>query len=132
MPWRTLRAWVTPSLRPVINATGVILHTNLGRAPLSQAAIQAIQDVSWVIPTLNLILLSGQRGSRLVHAEELLKRLTHAEAALVVNNNAAAVLLVLSALARRRAGGHFTNAARGDWWRVPHPRCHAAIRCSSL
>ena len=100
--WRTLRAWVTPTLRPVINATGVILHTNLGRAPLSRAAIQAIQDVSSGYSNLEFDLGRGQRGSRLVHAEELLRRLTHAEASLVVNNNAAAVLLVLSALARRR------------------------------
>jgi L-seryl-tRNA(Ser) seleniumtransferase len=99
---RTLRAWVIPSLRPVINATGVILHTNLGRAPLSQAAIQAIQDVSRGYSNLEYDLQSGQRGSRLVHAESLLKRITQAEAALVVNNNASAVLLVLSALARRR------------------------------
>jgi L-seryl-tRNA(Ser) seleniumtransferase len=98
---RVLRAWTFPSLRPVINATGVILHTNLGRAPLSQAAIQAIQDVSRGYSNLEFDLQKGQRGSRLVHAESLLKRLTHAEAALVVNNNAAAVLLVLSALARR-------------------------------
>jgi L-seryl-tRNA(Ser) seleniumtransferase len=99
---RTLQVWAIPSLRPVINATGVILHTNLGRAPLSHSAIQAIQDVSVGYSNLEFDLSSGQRGSRLVHAESLLLRLTHAEAALVVNNNAAAVLLVLSALARRR------------------------------
>jgi L-seryl-tRNA(Ser) seleniumtransferase len=90
------------SLQPVINATGVILHTNLGRAPLSQSALRAIQDVSLAYSNLEFDLSRGQRGSRLVHAESLLKRLTGAEAALVVNNNAAAVLLVLSALARRR------------------------------
>jgi L-seryl-tRNA(Ser) seleniumtransferase len=99
---RTLREWTFPSLRQVINATGVILHTNLGRAPLSQSAIQAIQVVSRGYSNLEYDLTSGQRGSRLVHAESLLKHLTHAEAALVVNNNAAAVLLILSALARRR------------------------------
>ena len=99
---RTLQAWTVPSLRPVINATGVILHTNLGRAPLSSSAISAIQDVSQTYSNLEFDLLRGQRGSRLVHAESLLKHLTHAEAALVVNNNAAAVLLVLSVLARRR------------------------------
>jgi L-seryl-tRNA(Ser) seleniumtransferase len=99
---RILQAWTFPSLRPVINATGVILHTNLGRAPLSQAAIQAIQDVSRGYSNLEFDLIHGQRGTRLVHAEALLKRLTHAEAALVVNNNAAAVLLILSTLARRR------------------------------
>ena len=99
---RELQDWTAPSLRPVINATGVILHTNLGRAPLSNAAIQAIQDVSRGYSNLEFDLSSGRRGSRLVHAESLLQRLTKAEAALVVNNNAAAVLLILSACARRR------------------------------
>ncbi len=99
---QTLATWTAPSIVPVINATGVILHTNLGRAPLSQAAIQAVQAVSQGYSNLEFNLLSGQRGSRLVHAESLLKHLTQAEAALVVNNNAAAVLLVLSVLASRR------------------------------
>lgn len=98
-----LRQWTTCSLIPVINATGVILHTNLGRAPLSSAAIQAIQDIAVGYSNLEYDLKKGQRSSRLIHAEELLKRLTGAEAALVVNNNAAAVLLALSGLARRRA-----------------------------
>ena len=94
--------WTSPSLLPVINASGVILHTNLGRAPLSHAAIQAMQDVARLYSNLEFDLNAGRRGSRLVHAEELLKRLTGAGAALVVNNNAAAVLLVLIALANRR------------------------------
>jgi L-seryl-tRNA(Ser) seleniumtransferase len=97
-----LEAWTAPTLQGVINATGVILHTNLGRAPLSPAALQAIQEVSSGYSTLEYDLAAGRRGSRTVHAEELLKRLTGAEAALVVNNNASAVLLALSALARRR------------------------------
>lgn len=95
--------WSAPSLIPVINATGVVLHTNLGRAPLSRSAIQAIQEVSRGYSNLEFDLQKGQRGSRLLHAEELLKQLTGAEAALVVNNNAAAVLLILTTLARRRA-----------------------------
>jgi L-seryl-tRNA(Ser) seleniumtransferase len=99
---KDLHGWTIPSIQPVINATGVILHTNLGRAPLSPSAIQALQDVSHSYSNLEYDLQRGKRGSRLVHAESMLKRLTHAEAALVVNNNAAAVLLVLSALARRR------------------------------
>ena len=99
----TLQSWVSPSLQPVINATGVILQTNLGRAPLSQAALQAIQEVAQGYSNLEYDLEKGQRGSRLVHAEALLRRLTGAEAALVVNNNAAAVLLALTVLARRRA-----------------------------
>jgi len=97
-----LQDWTAPTLTPVLNATGVILHTNLGRAPLSSAAIQAVQDVSHGYSNLEYDLSTGQRGSRLVHAESLLQRLTRAEAALVVNNNAAAVLLILSACARRR------------------------------
>jgi L-seryl-tRNA(Ser) seleniumtransferase len=97
-----LQIWTAPSLRPVINATGVILHTNLGRAPLSKSAILAIQSVSIGYSNLEYDLDNGKRGSRLVHSESLLKLLTHAEAALVVNNNAAAVLLALSALAYRR------------------------------
>lgn len=99
---RKLSAWIAPTLRPVINAAGVVLHTNLGRAPLSQAALQAMQAVASGYSTLEYDLEKGKRGSRLVHAEALLRRLTGAEAALVVNNNAAAVLLALSALAARR------------------------------
>jgi L-seryl-tRNA(Ser) seleniumtransferase len=98
----TLENWTAPTLLPVINASGVILHTNLGRAPLSRAAIQAMQSVSEGYSTLEYDLNSGKRGSRLVHAEALLTRLSGAEAAMVVNNNAAAVLLALTALARRR------------------------------
>lgn len=94
---------IQPTLRPVINASGVVLHTNLGRAPLSHAALQAVVDTAQGFSNLEYDLQKGQRGSRLVHAEALLCRLTGAEAALVVNNNAAAVLLALMALARRRA-----------------------------
>ena len=97
-----LDGWVRPSLRPVINATGVVIHTNLGRAPLSVQARQAMEFVARGYSNLEYDLESGQRGSRYVHAEALLKRLTGAEAALVVNNNAAALLLILSALARDR------------------------------
>ncbi len=97
-----LDEWMTPTLLPVINATGVILHTNLGRAPLSKATLQAMEAVSRGYSTLEFDLSNGKRGSRLVHAEAVLKRLTGAEAAVVVNNNASAVLLVLSALASRR------------------------------
>jgi L-seryl-tRNA(Ser) seleniumtransferase len=99
---RRLEAWLAPTLRPVINATGVILHTNLGRAPLSRAATRAMLDVAGGYSTLEYDLAAGRRGSRETHAEALLRRLLEAEAALVVNNNAAAVLLALTALARRR------------------------------
>jgi L-seryl-tRNA(Ser) seleniumtransferase len=88
-----------PSLRPVINATGVIIHTNLGRAPLSAAAQEAIREVAAQYNTLEFDLESGKRGSRLRHASELLAILTGGEAALVVNNTAAALVLLLSALA---------------------------------
>lgn len=89
-----------PSLRPVINATGVIIHTNLGRALLSQEAQQAVTEVAANYNNLEFDLETGKRGSRYIHAEESLKELTNAEAALVVNNNAAALVLMLSALAK--------------------------------
>ena len=118
---RLLAQWTAPRLFPVINATGVVLHTNLGRAPLSRSAIQAMQDVSLGYSNLEFDLRKGQRGSRLVHAEALLKRLTGAEAALVVNNNAAAVLLALTALARRRAVviGRTQLVEIGGGFRIP-------------
>jgi L-seryl-tRNA(Ser) seleniumtransferase len=89
-----------PNLRPVINATGVILHTNLGRAPLSRESIVAMQECSRGYTNLEIDLDSGKRGSRQVHVQSLLCKLTGAEAALVVNNNASAVLLALSALGK--------------------------------
>lgn len=98
----TLTAWTASTLHPVINATGVILHTNLGRAPLSNATIHAMDVVSRGYSNLEFDLETGKRGSRLIHAEGLLKKLTGAEAALVVNNCASAVLLSLSALANKK------------------------------
>lgn len=97
-----LKNWVAPTLHPVINATGVILHTNLGRAPLSPASLQAAQSAAGGYSSLEYDVAKGKRGSRLIHAEALLQQLTGAEAAVVVNNNASAVMLALSALARRR------------------------------
>ncbi|MBE3067389.1 MAG: L-seryl-tRNA(Sec) selenium transferase, partial [Chloroflexi bacterium] len=97
-----MQLWTAPTLMPVINASGVILHTNLGRAPLSNAAIQSMDAVSRGYSNLEFNLETGKRGSRLIHAESLLQRLTGAEAAVVVNNNAAAVLLILSALANKK------------------------------
>ncbi len=91
-----------PKLRRVINATGVVLHTNLGRAVLSPAARAAVEMVASGYSNLELDLESGRRGSRYAPLEGLLTNLTGAEAALVVNNNAAAVLLALSTLARGR------------------------------
>jgi len=98
----TLTAWTASTLHPVINATGVILHTNLGRAPLSHATLHAMDVVSRGYSNLEFDLETGKRGSRLIHAEGLLKKLTGAEAALVVNNCASAVLLTLSALANKK------------------------------
>ena len=97
-----LKTWTAPTLMQVINATGVILHTNLGRAPLSRATIAAMKEASESYSTLEYDLERGGRGSRLVHAETVLQRLTGAESAVIVNNNASAVLLVLSALANRK------------------------------
>jgi L-seryl-tRNA(Ser) seleniumtransferase len=91
-----------PSLRPLINATGVIIQTNLGRAPLSEAALQAMRKVGLGYSNLEYDLQAGERGSRAAHLAGLLCRLTGAEAALAVNNNAAAIYLALSALAAGR------------------------------
>ena len=98
----TLGAALAPSLTAVINATGVIVHTNLGRAPLAPAAIARIGEVARGYSNLEYDLAEGRRGSRAAHASALLTRLTGAEAAVVVNNNAAAVLLVLTVLAAGR------------------------------
>ena len=97
-----LDAALAPSLQPVINASGVIVHTNLGRAPLGPAAIARIAAVARGYTNLEYDLPAGRRGSRALHASTLLTRLTGAEAAVVVNNNAAAVLLALTALAAGR------------------------------
>ncbi|MEO8909155.1 MAG: L-seryl-tRNA(Sec) selenium transferase [Gemmatimonadaceae bacterium] len=91
-----------PSLRRVINATGVVLHTNLGRAPLADAALDAIADVAAGFSNLEYDLETGQRGSRHSHCVGLLQGLTGAEDALVVNNCAAAMVLTLNALAQRK------------------------------
>ena len=99
---QNLSRLLEPSLRPVVNATGVILHTNLGRAPLSQQALAAIQQVATRYSNLEFDLESGQRGKREQHVEKMLIELTGAEAALIVNNNAAAVLLALTALSKGR------------------------------
>src|SRR5574341_1697395 len=113
----TLHEWIAPTLRRVINATGVIVHTNLGRAPLADAAIAAMIEVAGGYSTLEFDLETGKRGSRSLHAEALLQRITGAEAALVVNNNAAGVLLALTALAgpsREYPDGHGVIISRGQ------------------
>jgi L-seryl-tRNA(Ser) seleniumtransferase len=97
-----LRAAMRPSLVRVINATGVIVHTNLGRAPLSDAALARVHEVAGGYTNLEYDVARGARGRRDTHAERLIARLTGAEAAVVVNNNAAATLLLLAAMAAGR------------------------------
>jgi L-seryl-tRNA(Ser) seleniumtransferase len=109
------------SLRAVINATGVVLHTNLGRAPLGASAIEHLRDVSAQYSNLEYDLEAGARGKRDVHAGRLLERVLGAESALVVNNNAAAVYLVLHTLAR--GGEAIVSRGElveiGDGFRIP-------------
>lgn len=117
----TVEAELAPSLRPVINASGVILHTNLGRAPLTPAAIEELRISATRYSNLEYDLTAGARGKRDVHLSRLLERLTGAEAAIVVNNCAAAVLLTLAALAR---GGEVIVSRGelieiGDGFRIP-------------
>jgi len=96
---REIEVQTQPRLRRVINATGVVIHTNLGRAPLHPSAIQHLIEVSKTYSNLEYDLERGERGSRYAHVEEILCRLSGAESGLVVNNNAGAVLLVLNTLA---------------------------------
>jgi L-seryl-tRNA(Ser) seleniumtransferase len=119
-----------PSLRRVINATGVIVHTNLGRAPLAAAALERVREVGASYSTLEYDLAAGERGSRQDHLTGLLRRLTGAEAALVVNNNAAAVLLALAALADGRdvlvSRGELIEI--GDGFRIPDVLARSGAR----
>jgi L-seryl-tRNA(Ser) seleniumtransferase len=119
-----------PSLRPVINASGVILHTNLGRAPLAPSALVALEAAARRYSNLEFDLAAGTRGSRQVHVEQLLCVLTGAEAALVVNNNAAAVLLGVNTLANGRevviSRGELVEI--GDSFRIPDVMTRAGGR----
>ena len=99
-----------PPLRPVINATGILLHTGLGRAPLADEAVSAVKDVSAGYASVEVDLITGERSQRVVAVEKLLTRLTGAEAAAVANNNAGATLLTLAAL----AGGKEVIVSRGQ------------------
>jgi L-seryl-tRNA(Ser) seleniumtransferase len=116
-----LEARLRPSLRRVLNATGVVVHTNLGRAPLADAALERVHEVGAGYSTLEYDLETGSRGSRQDHVAAALRELTGAEAALVVNNNAAAVLLTLAALAEGRevivSRGELIEI--GDGFRIP-------------
>ena len=91
-----------PYLRPVINGTGIILHTGLGRAPLAKSAIESVQEISEGYASVEVDVRTGERGQRIKSVEKLLCELTGAEAAAVVNNNAAATMLALSAMAEGR------------------------------
>ena len=117
----SLEASRAPSLRRVLNATGVLVHTNLGRAPLPAAALERVAAVGGGYSNLELDLESGRRGSRQNHLGALVQRLTGADAALVVNNNAAAVLLAVAALAEGRevivSRGELVEI--GDGFRIP-------------
>ena len=119
-----------PSLRRVLNATGVVVHTNLGRAPLSEAALERVVEIGSGYSNLELDLESGRRGSRQEHVAGALCRLTGAEAAIVVNNNAAAVLLALAALAEGRevivSRGELVEI--GDGFRIPDVLARSGAR----
>lgn len=119
-----------PRLRRALNATGVIVHTNLGRAPLADAALERVREVGRGYSNLEYDLTAGSRGSRQDHVAAALRRLTGAEAALVVNNNAAAVLLSLAALAEGRevvvSRGELIEI--GDGFRIPDVLARSGAR----
>ena len=125
-----LRSARAPSLRRVLNATGVVLHTNLGRAPLADEALAQVVEAARGYSNLELDLREGARGSRQDHAAAILRRLTGAEAALVVNNNAAAILLALAALAEGRdvlvSRGELIEI--GDGFRIPDVLARSGAR----
>jgi L-seryl-tRNA(Ser) seleniumtransferase len=125
-----LRAVRAPSLRRVVNATGVIVHTNLGRAPLAEEALAQVVAAARGYSNLELDLARGVRGSRQTHVSAILRRLTGAEAALVVNNNAAAILLALAALAEGRevivSRGELIEI--GDGFRIPDVLARSGAR----
>ena len=125
-----LTAARAPHLRGVINATGVIAHTNLGRAPLAEEALARVRDAARGYSNLEYDLGAGARGSRQDHVAPILRRLTGAEAALVVNNNAAAVMLALAALAEGRevlvSRGELIEI--GDGFRIPDVLARSGAR----
>jgi L-seryl-tRNA(Ser) seleniumtransferase len=125
-----LRALRAPRLRRAINATGVVLHTNLGRAPVAEAALERIREVGRGYSNLEYDVAAGSRGSRQDHVAGILRQLTGADAALVVNNNAAAVLLTLAALAEGRevivSRGELIEI--GDGFRIPDVLARSGAR----
>jgi L-seryl-tRNA(Ser) seleniumtransferase len=125
-----LAALRRPQLRRALNATGVVVHTNLGRAPLAEAALDRVREVGRGYSNLEYDVQAGARGSRQDHAAAVLRRLTGAEAALVVNNNAAAVLLALAALGEGRevivSRGELIEI--GDGFRIPDVLARSGAR----
>ncbi|HXH88393.1 MAG TPA: L-seryl-tRNA(Sec) selenium transferase [Gaiellaceae bacterium] len=119
-----------PSLRRVLNASGVLIHTNLGRAPLATAALERVAEIGGGYSNLEYDLTTGSRGSRQDHLAPLVRRLTGAEAAIVVNNNAAAILLALAALAEGRevlvSRGELIEI--GDGFRIPDVLARSGAR----
>ena len=113
-----------PRLRRVLNATGVVVHTNLGRAPLAEEALSRVVEAGRGYSNLEFDLSEGVRGSRQDHVVAILRRLTGAESALVVNNNAGAVLLALAALAE----GRDVVVSRGDGFRIPDVLARSGAR----
>ncbi|HSC73977.1 MAG TPA: L-seryl-tRNA(Sec) selenium transferase [Gaiellaceae bacterium] len=129
-----LRSARAPRLRRVLNATGVIVHTNLGRAPLAAAALEQVVDAARAYSNLEYDLDRGGRGSRQTHVADLVRRLTGAEASLVVNNNAAAVMLALAALAEGRevlvSRGELIEI--GDGFRIPDVLVRSGARLQEV
>lgn len=116
------------ALRPVINLTGTVLHTNLGRALQAEAAVEAVAQAMRSPVTLEYDLDDAGRGHRDRALAQLLCRITGAEDACIVNNNAAAVLLMLAFHCQRKRGGGISRRTGGDWRRVSYSRCYASGR----
>lgn len=131
---RTLQRWTASPLYPVVNATGVIIHTNLGRAPLSESTLNTIADVGGKYSNLEFDMDTGGRGSRLDHASALFSRMLDVESALVVNNNAAAVLLILQTLARDQKVviGRSQLIEIGGGFRIPDVMRQSGARLSEV
>ncbi|GHV27779.1 L-seryl-tRNA(Sec) selenium transferase [Spirochaetia bacterium] len=129
-----LRLKSSSTLKPVVNATGVVIHTNLGRAPLAGEAIHAVNEIAGTYSTLEYDPEKGGRGGRNAHVEWSLCRMTGAEAALAVNNNAAAVLLALSATAKGRevivSAGELVEI--GDSFRIPEILCFSGAKMTAV